>query len=694
MEANPTPGTGNPPPGLPSLCLSLADHAPLPMVAVEGASHLVRYVNPAFCRLTDKPQEQLLGKSFCEILPEKAKCRPLLDRVFRTGNPESHTEEAHSKTHPVVWSYTMWPVMTDERPVGVMIQVTETARFHETTLAMNEALMVGAVRQHELTQAANSSNALLRVEISEHKQVEEALRKHQQQYDHLVSRIPVAIYISHSTPGEAFALDYVSPRMAEMFNASAESMLANPGILFRSIHPDDLNALLKLNQEGIQNERPLDWMGRVLAEEKVKWLHVVSSPEPLENGDVLWHGLVTDITERKQAEADKEELEATNRQLQKAESLGRMAGAIAHTFNNQLAAVMGNLELVLMDLPKGAGPANSLTAAMEAAGKAAVVSGQMLTYLGQSFGKREPLDLSEACLRSLPILRAGMPGKVVLETHLPSPGPVIRANVNQIQQVLTHLITNAWESLGENGGSIHLGIKTVSREDIPVAQCYPVPWQPQDQAYACLELADPGCGIAAKDIDSLFDPFFSSKFTGRGMGLALVTGIVGAHGGAVTVESEPGRGSTFRVFLPISAEAVPLPPEKASPPLVLDRGGAVLLVEDEAMVRAVASTLLARLGFTVLEARDGVEAIEVFRRHQEEIRCVLCDLTMPRLNGWETLTALRKLAPGVPVILASGYDQAQVMSGDHPEWPQVFLGKPYSGKGLSNAISQALSQPR
>lgn len=400
--------------------------------------------------------------------------------------------------------------------------------------------------------------------------------------------------------------------------------------------------------------------------------------------------IVRDISERKEVEAEREKLIAQNRQLQKAESLGRMAGAIAHTFNNQLGAVMANLELALTGLPEDTEPARRLTAAMEAAAKAASVSGQMLTYLGQSFGKRVSFDLSATCLGSLPILRAAMPAKVVLETHLPVPGPVVIANVEQILQVLTNLLTNAWEALGGGSGSICLGVKTVSRAEIPATHRYPALWQPQNEAYACLELTDDGCGIVGKDIDNLFDPFFSSKFTGRGLGLATVLGIAKAHQGAVTFETEPGRGSTFRVFLPMSAEEVPQPPVKASPPLTLVRGATVLLVEDEASVRETTAVLLARLGLTVLEASDGIEGMAVFRLHQAEIRCVLCDLTMPRMDGWETLTALRQLAPELPVILASGYDRAQVMSGKHPEWPQAFLAKPYTGKQLGEAISQAL----
>jgi len=225
-----------------------------------------------------------------------------------------------------------------------------------------------------------------------------------------------------------------------------------------------------------------------------------------------------------------------------------------------------------------------------------------------------------------------------------------------------------------------------------VANCYPTLWKPQDCAYACLELADTGCGIAGKDIENVFDPFFTSKFTGRGLGLAVVMGIVRTHAGAVAVESQLGRGSTFSVFLPLDAEAVPKRPDNTSQAGIFDHKGTVLLVEDEEMVRHMASAILKRLGFTVLEAKDGVQAVEVFRERRDEIRCVVCDLTMPRMDGWETLAALRKIEPHIPVVLASGYSQSQVMSGDRSDWPHVFLGKPYTLKAISEAIARALMQ--
>lgn len=411
------------------------------------------------------------------------------------------------------------------------------------------------------------------------------------------------------------------------------------------------------------------------------------------NNEIYLLTTIQDITEIKNAAANKEKLEAQNRQIQKTESLSRMAGAVAHHFNNQLAVVMGNLEMAMKGLPQDAEPVNGyLNEAIQAAEKAAQMSSLMLTYLGHSIVNRDLLDLSETCRRSLPIIQSIMPGNVELEIELPSFGPTINADAHQIQQILNNLIINAWEAVGENVNTIHLKVKVVSRTEIPTAHRFPIDWQPLENNYACLEVIDTGCGIEDKNVHQLFDPFYSTKFTGRGLGLPVVEGIVKTHNGAVIVESKPGKGSSFRVFLPVSGEEVirHRHPNKAVRVSKFKEGGIVLLVEDEDKVRDMAAAQLKHLGFAVLKAKDGVEALAVFRRKQDEIHFVLSDLTMPRMNGWETLLAVRKLAPDIPVILASGYDESQVMSGEHTELPQAFLGKPYTLKGLSDAISQAL----
>jgi two-component system, cell cycle sensor histidine kinase and response regulator CckA len=276
----------------------------------------------------------------------------------------------------------------------------------------------------------------------------------------------------------------------------------------------------------------------------------------------------------------------------------------------------------------------------------------------------------------------------VLEVKGDAPSLVVEGNASQLRQILVNLVTNAWESCDGRGG-VHISTKAVAAVDIPASHRFPIGWQPHDSVYACLEVVDTGCGIPEKDIEKLFDPFFSHKSSGRGLGLPVVLGIVRAHNGAVTVASAPGRGSAFRVFLPLSAEPLRQRTKLQLVPKPMG-GGTALLVEDEPTVRRVVARMLSRLGFTVLQAGDGVEALEIFQQNQDDVRCVLCDLTMPRKNGWETLAALRKLAPALPVILASGFDEGQAMAGDHAELPQAFLSKPYRLKSLRAALGQAL----
>lgn len=387
---------------------------------------------------------------------------------------------------------------------------------------------------------------------------------------------------------------------------------------------------------------------------------------------------------------EKSKLEELNRQLQKTESLHRMAGAIAHHFNNKLGIVIGNLELALDDTPREAETIQPLSEAMQGALKAAEVSGLMLTYLGQTTGKHVEVDLVQLCRRSLPLLQAAAPKDVIFKVDLPSPGPILHGNINQMQQVLTNIISNSWEAIGTGRGTISLTVRRVAPSEISTANRLPIDWQVQNVLYACMEISDSGCGIGENDIEKIFDPFYSTKFTGRGLGLPVALGIVKAHGGCITLESQVGTGSTFRVYFP--EVVAPQQTETAVAELAArPGGGTVLLVEDDEMMRNMVATMLGRLGFTVLPAGDGREALQLFQQCSQDIRVVLCDLSMPYMDGWETLVALRRIRPDIPVILASGYDEAQVISGDHPELPQAFLHKPYRKILLEEALARALA---
>ena len=377
-------------------------------------------------------------------------------------------------------------------------------------------------------------------------------------------------------------------------------------------------------------------------------------------------------------------------QLHKCESLNRMARAVAHHFNNQLQVVTGNLEMAVATPPHGAiSPAECLEEALQAARRTGEVSGGLLTYLGSTRGKQEPMDLAEACRRSLPVLTAAMHGKVRLEADLPAPGPIVKTNVAQVCQVMTQLVINAAEAMEERPGAIRLSVKTLAPEEVPAGHRFPIDSEPPAGPCACLEVTDTGCGIAAEDLDSLFDPYYSSKFAGRGMGLSLVLGIVRAHEGAIAVESKPGRGSAFRVYLPVDGKTVVQPPGKGKR-AALGGGGTVLLAEDDKSVRVSTAKMLARMGFEVIQAVDGAEAVELFAKHKDEIRWVLSDVRMPRMDGWEMLAAVRKICPGIPVVLATGYDPSSMGADHYPEQPQMVLSKPYGFAELQEAIGKAL----
>ncbi|MBF0413156.1 MAG: response regulator [Desulfamplus sp.] len=424
------------------------------------------------------------------------------------------------------------------------------------------------------------------------------------------------------------------------------------------------------------------------------WRYILSRGNCIakdENG-VGYHyvGTHTDITENKLTESKQKELEATNRRLQKSESLGNMAGGIAHLFNNYLYVVIGNLELALEDLPKNSPIRKNLINAMKATRRCSDVSSTMLTYLGQTNVKTEPIDISEFCRNNLSTFKLLVKRSITIQTELSDTPMIVRANTSQMEQVITHLINNASESIGENRGKISLITKTIKSSDISKFHLFPADSKPFVDIYGCFGVTDTGCGIPAEDIYKLCDPFFTTKFTGRGLGLAAVLGIVKSWNGMVGVNSDIGHGSSFMIFLPLSVDSAVKHSGKLEQTPRIKKYSTVLVVDDHEMVRAMAMIMLKRIGFEVLSAKNGVEAIEMFKKNIESVVCLITDLSMPELDGWATLAAIRKIKPNIPAILASGYDEAFAMSNDNSEKVQAFLHKPYSIKDLKVALEQAL----
>lgn len=270
-----------------------------------------------------------------------------------------------------------------------------------------------------------------------------------------------------------------------------------------------------------------------------------------EGRQVEFQSIGEDITERKQAEEERLQEEQRLRQAQKVESLGRMAGAIAHHFNNMLGAVMGNLELALCEVPQWSELEENITEALKASRRAAEISRFMLAYLGQTTGKKEAIDLTEAVRDTYTLLNTSLPKNVKLKTDFQPQRPIIRADGVQMKQVFTNLLLNAIEAIGKEEGSITLATRVMEAKEIREARLFPLDWEPKSESYACLSVSDTGCGLDAVNQEKIFDPFFSTKFTGRGLGLSVALGLVRTHEGAISIESKPGQGTTFKVFLPL-----------------------------------------------------------------------------------------------------------------------------------------------
>jgi PAS domain S-box-containing protein len=398
--------------------------------------------------------------------------------------------------------------------------------------------------------------------------------------------------------------------------------------------------------------------------------------------------LAVDVTESVRLKQQMRETEERLRESAKLESLGVLAGGIAHDFNNLLVGIMGNASLALDDMPDGHPARFLIRDVISAADRAAVLTRQMLAYSGRGQFIIEPVNLSELVADMLPLLTGSVPRQVTLRTELAAGLPAVEADSAQLQQIFMNLVINGAEACGTVPGTVTIrtGMETIAG---PPRQSFGLP-HPQPGAYVTLEVNDTGAGMDAETRARIFDPFFSTKFTGRGLGLSAVLGIIRSHKGAIDVISEPGKGSTFRVFFPASAAvAHTLPPELSSSSFT-PGSGTVLVIDDEDLVRKMARAALECHGYRVLEAQHGGDAVAQFRERHREIDLVVLDLTMPVMSGEETLLELRRLRSDISVLLSSGFSETEATRRFEKAKLAGFLQKPYTSTQLARAVRNAM----
>lgn len=524
------------------------------------------------------------------------------------------------------------------------------------------------------------ANAKLRCEIAAAKRVETQLRRERDNWIRILDAMEDGVYIAD----REYNIEYVNPALERDFGPSA-------GRKCYEYLRDREDTCPNCRNREVFEGRTVRW--ERYSPKTRKTYDLIATPLRNPDGTLSKLEIVRDITAQKHAEEKRRELEARLQRGQKLESLGVLAGGIAHDFNNLLVGVLGNASLALEVLPEDSQAAKLIRRVEHAAQRAADLTRQMLAFAGKERFVVRPVVLSQLIREMAELLEASVPKKVALAYDLRENLATVQADPSQLRQVIVNLVTNAAEAIGDRSGTITIHTGEMEADAAYLAGCYLDDQLPGGR-YAFVEILDTGAGMDEEVRAKIFDPFFSTKFTGRGMGLAAVLGIVRSHRGAVNVSSQPGQGTVFRVMFPTFG-----------PPLEKDGGsrrsdgpacrhGTVLVVDDEEAVRMVARTVLEHHGFTVLTANDGREAIAVYRTHRDAVDVVLLDLMMPHLSGEEVFRELFNLKADARVILSSGYDEQDVTARFAGMGLAGFIQKPYRPAALVEAVRQAQKTKR
>lgn len=451
-----------------------------------------------------------------------------------------------------------------------------------------------------------------------------------------------------------------------------------PPELAQSYHDDDLKVWSGhsvVNQE----ERSIARDGTE------RWYLTIKVPLRTSGGDVTGLiGISRDITERRHAEE-------LLRRSQKLESLGTLAGGIAHDFNNLLSAIIGNVRLAREQIPASSAAQDALQDASAASKRASELVRRILSFSRPQENHREVIQLHPVVDEALRLLRSTLPAMIQIESAFDDLGSPVCADAGQIHQLVVNLVTNAAHAIGDRPGTIRVVIDSLElNAKQAMAQSYP---QLHEGTYVCLSVTDNGSGMDEATRQRIFDPFFTTKVggSGTGLGLSIVHAIVNAHEGAVTVYSEPGRGTTFRIYLPATASsAASLTSDRSFTAITSNRHSRVLYVDDEASLVVLAKRSLERFGYQVTGFTDPVQALAAFKSDPHAFDAVVTDFSMPSTSGVELAREMRSIRPEMPVVLVTGFLQAEESEAIRAAGLSNILIKPYHLDGLYLALDKAL----
>ena len=648
--------------------LGLREEQHLLRTVIEGTSDPVflkdisgRYLlaNSAFGQVLGRPVEDVLGRDDSELFPPDTarEYKEADQQVIAAGEPRAFESTTRREGKDWIFLTSKTPFRDSAGRVQGVIGISRdiTARKEaEETLRRTRDELEQAVR--ERTVALASANAILKAV-----------------FDGTTDAIYVKDLEGRYLLANAAAARAIGKRPEDMLGHNDAELFA----------PEDARAIDEQDRAVMRTGEARTFEQQLQIGEGTRYYLSTKGPYRDSAGRVVGLiGISRDITDRKREE------EAL-RQSQKLESLGLLAGGIAHDFNNLLVALLGQSSLAQSKLAPDHPARENLGKAIKAAERAADLTRQMLDYSGRGHFQVRPVHLNGVVEENLHLLRVAVPKQVRLVSQLASDLPPVDADVGQIQQVVMNLITNAAEAIGDREGTVVVGTGTrpVRSDEANLWRHTGEPLPPGP--YVWLEVRDDGRGMDAATLDRIFDPFFTTKFTGRGLGLAAVLGIVRGHKGGLFVESVVGRGTVFRLLLPVSAKTPATPPPE---PERAPRQGTVLVIDDEEVVREAIADAFASRGVPYLLAGDGDQGLLICRGRGREISLVILDLSMPGRSGEDTFRELRKLLPEVPVLLSSGYGEELAKSRFAGEDLAGFLQKPYRLNTLLAEVERCLKQ--
>lgn len=483
---------------------------------------------------------------------------------------------------------------------------------------------------------------------------------------------------------------------ADMVNSSPDKILRKP--FSHLIYPEDQQIFFGRFKSFFKDSHCKELELRILGDIGFFWAIISGRNniyiEPGESKEKSIMLIVTDITERKRLEEEQKRLENRMHHFQRLESLGVLAGGIAHDFNNILTVIRGNAEICQMTMKPGGAEFGFVSEIVNATARAADLTRQMLAYAGKGFFELKVMDIAAEIRELLSLLRSSVPSTIDLETQLETDVFMARCDSGQLHQVLMNAVINASEAIADKYGIIKIKTSKVTFN----SETPPFILEPDNilSEHLCVEISDNGCGMTPDIISRIFDPFFSTKFTGRGLGMASIMGIMKRHLGGIALESTPGHGSVFRYYFPLaqkehdSAVFGSDQSEAFGSMQAMPFSGVALVIDDESEVRNVSTLILERLGFDVVSAADGREALAMIREQVRSLKLVIVDLTMPKMNGLDFFKELRRTEPSVSVLFCSGFHRSSLPE-ELIENPNIgFVQKPYSKDDLQREISRIL----